>query len=1007
LPPITPPEKRPDRHYNFGRMNMWFAISALALLATTLWMVVADYAQPWKRYQAEFRDQEREMLRKELQKESDQIKDQRKQLLAEVRAAEKGVAKDRDEIEKLEARIVELSSRWDEADAEWRGAKARLDEARFIYDSSIQAGEADKKKAQRVEDEKKALADAQAKREGFGKERDAVQAELAERRKAVTAVEEKLAALQEGVESLETRSAALEKDPAYFLLNAPLMDFVKPTLAVQQVILPGLTHNINFTEINRVDRCVTCHVAANRPGFDGEEWKEPYRTHPRLAEFVGDGSPHPYTQFGCTVCHGGLDRATEFSRAGHSPQSEEQRKEWVKKYDWKPQAYLEYPILPAGMTEAGCATCHAGGVWTPKAETQDIGRELITHMGCNGCHPINYPSYTNLRKAGPDLTRIAGKTNPGWAYKWIEAPRSFHPTTFMPHFFYEENTKTPENRKRQAAEIRAIVDYLWAKSDRPQYGPAPAGDPASGKRVFETVGCAGCHILDGKARRDDFFPKINRLHGPNLVRTGSKVSRGWLYAWVKNPKQYFPDTNMPDLRLTDQEAADVVAYLSSSRDPKFENVALPPIDREVRNELALVYLQNLYTLEASSAKLSAMSETERNVYLGEQTITKYGCYGCHDIRGFENAKPIGTELTQEGSKPLHQFDFGHVHSVSHTRHDWVRTKVVRPRIWDEGKERVKDYNELLKMPNFGMSEREAQAVTANVVGFTKETAAATRKAGAGDGSRMASLAEGRKLITRFNCQGCHLIEGQGHAIQQVIQDPAMLPPNLAAEGARVQADWLFAYLHDPSRERMRPWLTARMPTFQFTDEQANTLVGYFAAREKQKPFASRPVAAHPRDLAVGKMVFDMFQCAKCHPSGPVAAGGTTATGDLAPSLLLAGERLRHDWVPSWVKNPQGWIPGTRMPSFFAETKPGEFMSPVAQALASPAYAAQKQQILPYFASEAEMNAYLADTDKVTAAIRDHIWRLAGGTVPGPDTTTAGNSGVGGAPAVSAGAAGGR
>ncbi len=47
------------------------------------------------------------------------------------------------------------------------------------------------------------------------------------------------------------------------------------------------------------------------------------------------------------------------------------------------------------------------------------------------------------------------------------------------------------------------------------------------------------------------------------------------------------------------------------------------------------------------------------------------------------------------------------------------------------------------MPNFGMSEREAQAVTANVVGFTKETAAAAKKAGAADGGRMASMAEGR------------------------------------------------------------------------------------------------------------------------------------------------------------------------------------------------------------------------------------------------------------------------
>jgi hypothetical protein len=41
-PPKTVPEKRPDRHYDFGRLNMWFALSALGLLATTLWMVFAD-----------------------------------------------------------------------------------------------------------------------------------------------------------------------------------------------------------------------------------------------------------------------------------------------------------------------------------------------------------------------------------------------------------------------------------------------------------------------------------------------------------------------------------------------------------------------------------------------------------------------------------------------------------------------------------------------------------------------------------------------------------------------------------------------------------------------------------------------------------------------------------------------------------------------------------------------------------------------------------------------------
>src|SRR5688572_18029305 len=153
-------------------MNMWFAISALALLATTLWMVVADYAQPWKRFQAEFRDLEKEALRKELEQESAKIKDQSKQLRAEIRAAEKALGKDREEIAKLEDRVRELTSKWNQADADWRGAKARLDEARFIYDSSIQAGQSDSKKAERVEEERKALLDAQAKREGFGKERE-------------------------------------------------------------------------------------------------------------------------------------------------------------------------------------------------------------------------------------------------------------------------------------------------------------------------------------------------------------------------------------------------------------------------------------------------------------------------------------------------------------------------------------------------------------------------------------------------------------------------------------------------------------------------------------------------------------------------------------------------------------------------------------------------------------------------------------------------------------------
>ena len=38
-----------------------------------------------------------------------------------------------------------------------------------------------------------------------------------------------------------------------------------------------------------------------------------------------------------------------------------------------------------------------------------------------------------------------------------------------------------------------------------------------------------------------------------------------------------------------------------------------------------------------------MSMHDQLVYLGQRSIEKYGCYSCHNIKGFDGLKPIGTE----------------------------------------------------------------------------------------------------------------------------------------------------------------------------------------------------------------------------------------------------------------------------------------------------------------------------------------------------------------------------
>ena len=58
--------------------------------------------------------------------------------------------------------------------------------------------------------------------------------------------------------------------------------------------------------------------------------------------------------------------------------------------------------------------------------------------------------------------------------------------------------------------------------------------------------------------------------GPNLIGLGSKVKEDWLLSWLKDPYSYHEDTKMPNLRITDQEAKDIAAYLLADNNTKFD-----------------------------------------------------------------------------------------------------------------------------------------------------------------------------------------------------------------------------------------------------------------------------------------------------------------------------------------------------------------------------------------------------------------------------------------------------
>ncbi len=905
----APPVHRPSRR------NLGFGVGSVLLLVTTVWMVWFDYNREWKRYQREFRALEIAKSEERLREVSAGL-DADQELLGveqDLVQARADLASRTEEMRGAERGLRAARDGFYLAEELWKVEKSYYDAGKYEFEEErkhiLEAGLPEEQAQEAIRSAEEHLAHLEERYlESVGGLEEATvvlrqaEAALAEVTRSVDELTKQRNRLVEMETVLQRKIESLRPTVTTAIRDAPVIDLASPTLKVEQVILPHLLSDINFLKIPKVDRCVTCHQGIMDEKYDAEA--QPFAAHPRLDLYLSDNSPHPYNRFGCTVCHQGLDRATSFASAMHTPRDEDQAHEWESRYGWHASHYWDAPQLPAQHAQAACRTCHIDEVRVRGADRYNRGLDMLERGGCYGCHKI--AGYEDRRRAGPTLRRIASKVSEDWAYRWIESPRSFRPTTWMPHFFHLSNTNSPDDRRRSAVEIEAMVAYLFDRSEpfAPAAAAVPAGDPARGRRTAEERGCLGCHRIGENPQERGTF---GRDFGPAIDRVAGKMSAGWLYDWVRQPERYFPETNMPDLRLTDQEAADVVAWLLSLPAEPVE--PRPATDAALLDAVTLEYLKARLTHAQATERLGGMGDREKKVFLGEKLVARYGCFGCHDIPGFEQALPIGTELTQEGTKMITRLDFGLI-DIPHTRPAWFYQKMKDPRIFDRGK--VKQPQEKLKMPDFGFTDGEADTMVTLILSMQKDVQPLESHRMLDE--RQAAIEQGRRIIQDRNCRGCHAIEGEGGAIQETIADQGFWPPNLFRQGEKVQTDWLYAFLREPGE--IRPWLNVRMPTFDFDNTHATALTKYFAAADEAPyPFQKeRETPATAAMIDLGRRTFEQFKCMSCHPVGPPPAG--VAAADLAPDLALAHERLRHDWIEKWLRDPQALMPGTRMPGFF-------------------------------------------------------------------------------------------
>src|SRR5262249_50215410 len=200
----------------------------------------------------------------------------------------------------------------------------------------------------------------------------------------------------------------------------------------------------------------------------------------------------------------------------------------------------------------------------------------------------------------------------------------------------------------------------------------------------------------------------------------------------------------------------------------------------------------------------SIDETAMLRYVGRRSISRYGCYGCHDIPGFEKARPIGTGLQDWGRKDPTKLALEHIEEYLHHhgeadgsstakraetavvngrndnfksaedrdregavavffgqlncdgRAGFLWQKLRDPRSYDYKKVETKGYDERLRMPKFPFKEKDIEAIATFVLGLVAEPPAEEYVYRA-QGAAKARF-EGEKLLAKYHCTGCHMVE---------------------------------------------------------------------------------------------------------------------------------------------------------------------------------------------------------------------------------------------------------
>ena len=145
----------------------------------------------------------------------------------------------------------------------------------------------------------------------------------------------------------------------------------------------------------------------------------------------------------------------------------------------------------------------------------------------------------------------------------------------------------------------------------------------AGKKVWHKYDCIGCHTILGNG---SYF-------APDMTKATDRKPKEYLKKFIMNPRAIKPDSAMPKLGLTVDEADKLMAFLE--------------------------WISKVDTNDWPPKPILALSVSGRTAVTGQLLYQIYDCAACHSIRGIGGV--AGPDLTYVGLKrPDIQWHINHL-----------------------------------------------------------------------------------------------------------------------------------------------------------------------------------------------------------------------------------------------------------------------------------------------------------------------------------------------------------